>query len=120
MDHKKIVINEGGKKGRIVIVIVFVVAAVTTTVSLKMSTNRFVVKEGANGRRGRWNRGGYDNHMRCRYCWFTGGARGSSTSRLEQPHKQERHHTLTQNLKTMGLWVLLLITCSTFTLLSVV
>ncbi len=27
---------------------------------------------------------------------------GPSTSRLEQPHKQERHHTLTQNLKAMG------------------
>ncbi|AES82579.1 hypothetical protein MtrunA17_Chr7g0273561 [Medicago truncatula] len=27
------------------------------------------------------------------------GARGPSTSRLDQPHKQERHHTLTQNLK---------------------
>jgi len=40
------------------------------------------------------------------------------TSRLEQPHKQERHHTLTQNLKAMSLWVLLLITCLTFTLLS--
>ena len=46
------------------------------------------------------------------------GARGPSTLRLEQPHKQERHHTLTQNLKAMGLWVLLLIRCSTFTLLS--
>jgi len=43
---------------------------------------------------------------------------GASTSRLEQPHKQERRHTLTQNLKAMGLWVLLLIRCSTFTLLS--
>jgi len=42
----------------------------------------------------------------------------SSTSRLEQPHKQERHHTLTQNLKVVGLWVLLLIICSTFTVLS--
>jgi len=41
-----------------------------------------------------------------------------STSRREQPHKQERHHTLTQNLKAMGLWVLLLIRCSTFTLLT--
>jgi len=41
--------------------------------------------------------------------------RGLSTSRLEQPHKQERCHTLTQNLKAMGLWVLLLIRCSTFT-----
>jgi len=46
------------------------------------------------------------------------GAPGPSTSRLEQPHKQERHHTLTQNLKEMGLWVLLFIRCSTFTLLS--
>jgi len=43
---------------------------------------------------------------------------GPSTLRLEQPHKQERHHTLTQNLKTMSLWVLLLIRCSTFTFLS--
>ena len=49
-----------------------------------------------------------------------GGARGTAThrSRPEQPHKQERHHTLTQNLKAMGLWVLLLIRCSTFTILS--
>ena len=46
------------------------------------------------------------------------GAWGPSTSRLEQPHKQERHHTLTQNLKAMGLWVLLLIRRSTFTILS--
>jgi len=37
------------------------------------------------------------------------GSLGPSTSRLEQPHKQERHHTLTQNLKAMGLWVLSLI-----------
>ena len=37
--------------------------------------------------------------------------------RLEQSHKQERHHTLTQNLKPMSLWILLLIRCSTFTLL---
>jgi len=43
---------------------------------------------------------------------------GPSTSRLEQPYKQERRHTLTQNLKAIGLWVLLLIRCSTFTLLS--
>ena len=43
---------------------------------------------------------------------------GPSTSRLEQPHKQERHHTLTQNLKAMNLWVLLLIRCLTFTFLS--
>ncbi|AES67213.1 hypothetical protein MTR_2g088110 [Medicago truncatula] len=43
---------------------------------------------------------------------------GPSTSRLEQSHKQEKHHTLTQNLKEMGLWVLLLIRCSTFTILS--
>ena len=43
---------------------------------------------------------------------------GPATSRLEQPHKQERRHTLTQNLKAMGLWVLLLIRCSTFTFLS--
>ncbi|RHN52334.1 hypothetical protein MtrunA17_Chr6g0479381 [Medicago truncatula] len=43
---------------------------------------------------------------------------GLFTLRLEQSHKQERHHTLTQNLKAVGLWVLLLITCSTFTILS--
>ena len=42
---------------------------------------------------------------------------GPSKSRIEQPHKQERHHTRTQNLKAMGLWVLLLIRCSTFTFL---
>jgi len=47
-----------------------------------------------------------------------GGAWGTSTSRLEQPHKQERRHTLTQNLKALGLWILLLIRCSTLTLLS--
>ena len=41
---------------------------------------------------------------------------GPTTSRLEQPHKQERRHTLTQNLKVMGLWVLLLIRCSAFLL----
>jgi len=52
------------------------------------------------------------------HCWVTEGARGSSTSRLEQPHKQERHHTLIQNLKGMGLWVLLFIRCLTFTFLS--
>jgi len=43
---------------------------------------------------------------------------GPFTSRLEQPHKQERHHTLTQILKAMSLWIFLLIKCSTFTLLS--
>ena len=43
---------------------------------------------------------------------------GQSTSRLEQPHKWERHHTLTQNLKVMSLWVFLLIMCSTFIFLS--
>jgi len=43
---------------------------------------------------------------------------GLSTSRLEQPYKKERCHTLTKNLKAMSLWVLLLIRCSTFTLLS--
>jgi len=43
---------------------------------------------------------------------------GLSTSRLEQPHLQERHHTLTQNLKAIGLWALLFIRCSTFILLS--
>jgi len=48
---------------------------------------------------------------------LTLGPGGPSTSRLEQPHKQERRHTLTQNLKAMGLWVLL-IRCSTFTFLS--
>jgi len=43
---------------------------------------------------------------------------GPSTSRLEQSHKNERRHTLTQNLMTIGLWVLSLIRCSTFTFLS--
>jgi len=43
---------------------------------------------------------------------------GPSTSRLKQPHLQERCHTLTRNLKVMGLWVLLLIRCSTFAFLS--
>jgi len=43
---------------------------------------------------------------------------GTSTSRLEQSYKWERHHTLTQNLKAMGLWVLILIRCLTFTFLS--
>ncbi|AES98185.1 transmembrane protein, putative [Medicago truncatula] len=43
---------------------------------------------------------------------------GPSTSRIEQPHKQERHHTFTKNLKAIGLWVLLLIRCLTFTILS--
>jgi len=41
-----------------------------------------------------------------------GESGGPSKSRLEQPQLQERRHTLTQNLKTMGLWVLLLIRCS--------
>ena len=35
-----------------------------------------------------------------------------------EPHKRERRHTLTQNLKAIGLWVLLHIRCSTFTFLS--
>jgi len=48
------------------------------------------------------------------------GARGTIHIEARTPHKQERHHTLTQNLKAMGLWVLLLIRCSTFTLLSYV
>jgi len=54
------------------------------------------------------------------YHWLGhwGKPEGPSTSRLEQPHKQERHHTLIQNLKAMSLWVLLLIRCSTSTLLS--
>jgi len=43
---------------------------------------------------------------------------GASTSRLEQPHKQERRHALTQNFNAIGLWVILLIRCSTFTFLS--
>jgi len=51
-------------------------------------------------------------------CWVMSGAWGPSTSRIEQPHMQERRHTLTQNLEAMGLWVLLLIRCLTFTLLS--
>jgi len=33
------------------------------------------------------------------HCWITGELGGPSISRLEQPHKWERHHTLTQNLK---------------------
>jgi len=41
---------------------------------------------------------------------------GPPTSR--QPYKWERHHTLTQNLKAMSLWVLSLIKCSTSTFLS--
>ena len=44
-----------------------------------------------------------------------GSSRGPTTSRLKQLQEQERRQTLTQNLKAMGLWVLLLITCSTFT-----
>ena len=53
------------------------------------------------------------------HCWVTGGKSGGRpTSSLEQPHLQERRRTLTQNLKAMGLWVILLIRCSTFTLLS--
>ena len=52
-------------------------------------------------------------------CW--GAVRGAwspPTSRLEQPHKRERRHTFTQNLKAMSLWVILVIRCSTFTFLS--
>jgi len=45
------------------------------------------------------------------------GAGGPVHIETRIPHKQERHHTLIQNLKVMGLWVLLLIKCSTFTLL---
>jgi len=37
------------------------------------------------------------------------------TSRLGQPHKRDWHHTLTQNLKAMCLWVILIIRDSTFT-----
>lgn len=43
---------------------------------------------------------------------------GSATSRLEQPYKRERHHTITQNLKVVGLRIILLIWYSIFTLLS--
>jgi len=35
-------------------------------------------------------------------CWIARGARGPLMSRAEQPHKWERHHTLTQNFKAMG------------------
>ncbi|AES72461.1 hypothetical protein MTR_3g091030 [Medicago truncatula] len=34
-----------------------------------------------------------------------GESGGPSTLRLEQPHKQKRRHTLTQNLKVMGFLV---------------
>ena len=47
-----------------------------------------------------------------------GEPRGPPTSSPKQLHKWERRHTLTQNFKTMGLWVLFLIRCSTFTFLS--
>jgi len=43
---------------------------------------------------------------------------GATHIEARQLHKQERRHTLTQNLKAMSLWVLLLIRCSTFPLLS--
>jgi len=46
------------------------------------------------------------------------GAQGSVHIEARTPHKQERHHTLAQNLKAMSLWVLLIIRCSTFTVLS--
>jgi len=36
----------------------------------------------------------------------------------KRSHKWESHHTFTQNLKTMGLWVLPLIICSTSTFLT--
>jgi len=35
------------------------------------------------------------------HCWVIRGARWQSTSRLEQPHKQDRRHTLTQNLRQL-------------------
>jgi len=46
------------------------------------------------------------------------GARGTVHIEARTLHKQEGRHTLTQNLKAMGLWVLLIIRCSTFTVLS--
>jgi len=49
---------------------------------------------------------------------YEGSSGGPTTSRLDQPHKQERRHPLTLNLKGMSLWVLLLIRCSAFSLLS--
>jgi len=39
----------------------------------------------------------------------------SRVLKLWQPHKWERCHTLTQNLEGIGLWVLSIIECSTFT-----
>jgi len=36
----------------------------------------------------------------------------STSSRLEQPYKQERHHTCTQNLKAMALWESIYSPCS--------
>jgi len=46
--------------------------------------------------------------------WWESGP----TTRLEQTLKWERRHTLTQNLKAIGLWVLSLIKCLTSTCLS--
>jgi hypothetical protein len=40
-------------------------------------------------------------------------ARGSFTLSLDQPHKWIEHHTLIQNLKTLSLWVISFIKCST-------
>jgi len=42
----------------------------------------------------------------------------STTFNLEQPHKWERRHTFTLNLKTMSLWLISLIKYSTFTFLN--
>jgi len=44
--------------------------------------------------------------------------RAPPTSEQEQPYKWETHCTLAQNLKTMILWVISLIKCSTSTFLS--
>jgi len=46
------------------------------------------------------------------------GVRGTTHIEVEQPHKQERDYTFTQNLKAMRLWVILLIRCLTFTFVS--
>jgi hypothetical protein len=46
-----------------------------------------------------------------------GGSGGSSTLDQELPHKRVGHPIFTQNLKTLGLWVLSLIKHSTSTFL---
>jgi hypothetical protein len=47
------------------------------------------------------------------HCWVTTGALDTTHIRQEQPHKRERHHTFSNNLKIIGLWVISLIKCST-------